>query len=74
MVAIVGAEYIARLLPRGTHAWQKFVTPDELAAALRAAGLTPGPAQGMILDPLSRRWRLSRRTGVNYLMQAARAG
>jgi 2-polyprenyl-6-hydroxyphenyl methylase / 3-demethylubiquinone-9 3-methyltransferase len=72
LVAIVGAEYIARVLPRGTHEWKKFLTPAELSATLAATGLSPGKATGLIFDPLSRRWRTSSRLGVNYLQSATR--
>jgi 2-polyprenyl-6-hydroxyphenyl methylase / 3-demethylubiquinone-9 3-methyltransferase len=71
-LAIVGAEYVLRWLPAGTHRWEQFVTPDELAAALRAAGLEPTERRGMVFDPLSGEWRLSRDLGVNYFMAARR--
>jgi 2-polyprenyl-6-hydroxyphenyl methylase/3-demethylubiquinone-9 3-methyltransferase len=72
-LAIVGAEYVLRWLPRGTHQWNKFVTPDELRAAFRAGRLDPGRAAGMIFDPLRADWRLSERDlGVNYLIAADR--
>jgi 2-polyprenyl-6-hydroxyphenyl methylase/3-demethylubiquinone-9 3-methyltransferase len=72
-LAIVGAEYILRWLPRGTHQWNKFVTPDELRAAFRADGLDPGRIAGMIFDPLRGEWRLSDTDiGVNYLIAADR--
>jgi len=72
-LAIVGAEYALRWLAPGTHHWEQFVTPDELAAALRAAGLRETERRGLSFDPLSGEWRLSRDLGVNYLM-AARKG
>jgi 2-polyprenyl-6-hydroxyphenyl methylase/3-demethylubiquinone-9 3-methyltransferase len=72
-LAIVGAEYALRWLAPGTHRWEQFVTPDELAAALRAAGLRETERRGLSFDPLSGEWRLSRDLGVNYLM-AARKG
>ena len=72
-LAIVGAEYVLRWLPAGTHRWEQFVTPDELAAALRAAGLKETQRRGMSFDPLRGEWRLSRDLGVNYFM-AARKG
>jgi 2-polyprenyl-6-hydroxyphenyl methylase / 3-demethylubiquinone-9 3-methyltransferase len=72
LVAIVGAEYIARVLPRGTHEWRKFITPDELAVMLRGVGLTPAVPTGLIYDPIARRWRTSRRLGVNYFLSAMR--
>ncbi len=71
-LAIVGAEYILRWLPRGTHQWSKFVMPDELRAAFRAAELEPGRAEGMIFDPLRAMWKLSPDTDVNYLIAADR--
>lgn len=69
-LAIVGAEYVLRWLPAGTHRWEQFVTPDELAAALRAAGLREKTRQGMSYDPLRREWKLSRDLAVNYFMAA----
>lgn len=72
-LAIVGAEYVLGWLPKGTHTWEKFVTPDELAAAIRAGGLAPQDTQGVVYNPLSDRWSLSRDTAVNYMTLAARA-
>lgn len=69
-LAIVGAEYILRWLPEGTHRWEQFVTPDELAAALRAAGLKVKRRQGLSYDPLRREWRLSQDMAVNYFLTA----
>lgn len=73
-LAIVGAEYVLRWLPRGTHDWEKFVTPDELRKAVAAAGLTRFRTQGMTFHPLSDEWRLGRDTSVNYLAVATRPG
>ncbi|MEM7399735.1 MAG: bifunctional 2-polyprenyl-6-hydroxyphenol methylase/3-demethylubiquinol 3-O-methyltransferase UbiG [Pseudomonadota bacterium] len=72
-LAIVGAEYILRWIPAGTHQWDRFVTPDELKAALTGAGLKPTDLTGMIYDPLADDWRLSRDTDVNYFVTAKRA-
>ena len=72
-LAIVGAEYVLRWLAPGTHRWEQFVTPDELAAALRAAGLRETQRRGLSYDPLRGEWRLSRDLGVNYFI-AARKG
>jgi 2-polyprenyl-6-hydroxyphenyl methylase / 3-demethylubiquinone-9 3-methyltransferase len=72
LTAIAGAEYIARLLPRGTHDWKKFLTPAELATVLMAAGLTPGEPQGLSFDPLKNIWHVSSRTDVNYMLAAVR--
>jgi len=71
-LAVVGAEYVLRWLAPGTHHWEQFVTPDELAAALRAAGLEVTQRRGMSYDPLRGEWRLSRDLGVNYFMAGRR--
>lgn len=65
--AIVGAEYLARLLPRGTHHYAQFIRPSELAAALRAAGLELEDVSGLAYNPLSRRAWITPSTQVNYL-------
>ena len=72
LMAKVGAEYVLRLLPVGTHDWRMFVTPGELGAELRRAGLTVRDLAGMSMDPLTGRWRESRDLGVNYLVEARR--
>ncbi len=71
-LAIIGAELILRWLPRGTHDWSRFVTPDELRAALRGAGLTPTDVTGMVYNPLADEWRLARDSDVNYFATAMR--
>lgn len=71
-LAIIGAEYVLGWLPKGTHDWEKFVTPDELDTALAAAGLTPLGRRGIVLDPLAGAWRLSRDCDVNYLASATK--
>jgi 2-polyprenyl-6-hydroxyphenyl methylase/3-demethylubiquinone-9 3-methyltransferase len=71
-LAIVGAEYVLRWLPVGTHRWEKFVTPAEFVRAMDSAGLNPHPAQGMIYNPLGDRWLLAGDTGVNYFITGAR--
>ncbi len=71
-LAIVGAEYVLRWLPRGTHDWEKFVTPAELREAAEAAGLTDFRTRGMAFHPLEDAWRLSGDTAVNYLAGAAK--
>ena len=70
LMAKLGAEYLLRLLPIGTHDWRMFVTPGELGTGLRRAGLAVTDMAGMSMDPLSGRWRESRDLGVNYLMMA----
>jgi len=66
--AIIGAEHVLRLLPRGTHEYAKFLRPSELAAWCRAAALEPVSTRGLEYNPLSRRYRLSADTSVNYLV------
>jgi 2-polyprenyl-6-hydroxyphenyl methylase/3-demethylubiquinone-9 3-methyltransferase len=72
--AIVAAEYILRLLPRGAHQWRRFVTPPEAGAALAAGGLRPMDVSGVTLNLLTRELQLSRDTAVNYLLTAVRPG
>lgn len=73
-LAIVGAEYVLRWLPRGTHDWEKFLTPEELAREMRGAGLEAREAEGLLFDPLRWEWRLSSDTAVNYVLSARKAG
>ena len=73
-LAIVGAEYVLRWLPRGTHTYDKLVTPAELGAAFRAAGLTRRDETGVIYVPIADRWRLSPDIDVNYMMVAGKPG
>lgn len=70
--AIVGAEYLLRLLPRGTHDWSKFIRPSELARALRDAGLVVREIRGLRYDPIMRRAWLVDDTSVNYLVHAGK--
>jgi 2-polyprenyl-6-hydroxyphenyl methylase / 3-demethylubiquinone-9 3-methyltransferase len=65
--AIVGAEYLLRLLPRGTHDWRKFLRPKDLQEALEAAGFVLGDIKGLGPDPLRGGWQLTQRTPVNYI-------
>jgi 2-polyprenyl-6-hydroxyphenyl methylase/3-demethylubiquinone-9 3-methyltransferase len=71
-LAIVGAEYILRWLPQGTHRWEQFVTPEELSGAFRSAGLREAGRTGVVYDPLRAAWRTSRDTSVNYMIAARR--
>jgi 2-polyprenyl-6-hydroxyphenyl methylase/3-demethylubiquinone-9 3-methyltransferase len=71
-LAIVGAEYVLRWLPRGTHQWDKFVTPLELETAIEGAGLRVLDERGVIYNLLADRWQLSTDLDVNYMLVAAR--
>lgn len=73
-LAIVGAEYILRWLPRGTHQWNKFVTPDELEDAMAAAGLNVMDERGVIYNLFADRWQLADDMDVNYMLTAERLG
>ena len=66
--AIVGAEYLLGLVPRGTHDWQKFITPAELARMCRSAGLEIIDSKGMAYNPLSKVYSLSDNVDVNYMV------
>jgi 2-polyprenyl-6-hydroxyphenyl methylase / 3-demethylubiquinone-9 3-methyltransferase len=72
-LAIVGAEYVLRWLPRGTHQWDKFVTPNELEIALERSGLTVTQDTGVIYNLLADRWQLSSDMDVNYMVAAEKA-
>src|SRR5512132_4108900 len=67
LLAIIGAEYVLRLLPRGTHEYARFIRPSELAAHCRAAGLEVADPTGMTYNPLTRVYSLGRDVDVNYL-------
>lgn len=74
LFAIVGAEYVLNLLPKGTHDYEKFIRPAELAAWLRAAGLTLTDMTGMTYNPLTRIYQLRPRdVSVNYMIHAQKA-
>ena len=67
-MAILGAEWVLRWLPKGTHDWAKFNTPDELYGLIRQAGLEPIDKKGMVFNPISWSWSLSARDlGCNYV-------
>ncbi len=73
MMAVIGAEWVMRWLPKGTHDWQKFITPEELAALLTKAGLDPVDRKGMVFNPVSWNWSLSARDlSVNYVTTSIR--
>jgi 2-polyprenyl-6-hydroxyphenyl methylase/3-demethylubiquinone-9 3-methyltransferase len=71
-LAIVGAEYVLRWLPRGTHQWDKFVTPDELEAALTRHGLRVTADTGVVYNLIADRWQLSDDMDVNYMLTAGK--
>jgi len=71
-LAKIGAEYVLRWLPPGTHDWNRFVTPEELRSHLERAGLVDTRLQGVAFDPLRWEWRLSADTDVNYMVMAER--
>ena len=70
LVAKVGAEYVLRWLPVGTHDWRKFITPSEIGGLLRDAGLRVADITGLEFDPWAMRWKAGRDLGVNYLLEA----
>ena len=72
-LAIVGAEYILRWLPRGTHQWDKFVTPNELEIAIEQGGLQLTGETGVVYNLLADRWQLSSDMDVNYMVVADKA-
>ena len=71
-LAIVGAEYVLRWVPRGTHQWDKFVTPVELETAIEDSGLRITGERGVIYNPFADRWQLSSDMDVNYMLVAQR--
>ena len=70
--AIIGAEYVLKLLPRGTHDYAKFIKPSELAAMCRVAALTVGDITGMTYNPLMKTYALGNDTDVNYILHATK--
>ena len=72
-LAIVGAEYVLRWLPRGTHQWDKFVTPDELEIAMELSGLRTTDERGVIYNLIADRWELSTDMDVNYMVLGEKA-
>ena len=69
-LAIIGAEYVLRWLPKGTHEWEKFVKPDELELWLKEAGLTQKSGSGITYHPLANEWRKAKDMSVNYMVVA----
>ncbi len=73
LMAILGAEYVLRWLPRGTHDWRKFLRPSELTGLLRAQAMQIEDISGVVYNPINERWRLSRRDlDVNYMLFATK--
>ncbi len=72
LTAKVGAEYILRMLPVGTHDWNAFITPAELATILREAGLRVAATTGLVASPLTGQWKTGRDMGTNYMMVGIR--
>lgn len=72
LFAVIGAEYLLRLLPKGTHDYSKFITPAELARFIRDAGLEVDALKGMTYNPLTKIYSLNHDTDVNYLVAASR--
>lgn len=72
VLAIIGAEYILRMLPKGTHDYAKFIKPSELARWTKSVGLQPDELIGMTYNPLSREYSLGNDTAVNYLMHTVK--
>ena len=73
MLAVIGAEYVLRMLPRGTHRYEKFIKPSALAAFCRQSGLDVREIIGMTYNPLTGRYALGADTDVNYIMHCAKA-
>ena len=71
-LAIVGAEYVLRWLPKGTHEWRRFVTPGEIRSLIEPHGLHISETTGVTYNPLGDRWKLSADTSVNYMMLATK--
>jgi len=71
-LAIVGAEYVLGWVPKGTHQWEKFITPAELEDTIEDAGLIAQARSGVVFQPLRNKWSVSRDTDINYMMSARR--
>ena len=69
-LAIVGAEYVLGWLPKGTHQWDKFVTPRELKTTIERGGLTVTQRDGVVFNPFTHQWKRSRDLDVNYMLAA----
>ncbi|HEY7771564.1 MAG TPA: bifunctional 2-polyprenyl-6-hydroxyphenol methylase/3-demethylubiquinol 3-O-methyltransferase UbiG [Marinagarivorans sp.] len=74
LLAVLGAEYVANMLPRGTHDYKKFITPAELSAACRRAGLEVKQIKGLSYNPITGRFRESGQVAINYIVHAVKNG
>ena len=72
LFAVIGAEYLLRMLPKGTHDYAKFITPAELSQFIRNAGMTVNALKGMGYNPLTQIYSLNQDTSVNYLVACTR--
>ena len=72
LLAVIGAEYVLQMLPKGTHDYAKFIKPSELARWAKTTGLEPAELLGMSYNPLTQKYSLNQDTSVNYLMRATR--
>jgi 2-polyprenyl-6-hydroxyphenyl methylase/3-demethylubiquinone-9 3-methyltransferase len=72
LFAVIGAEYVLRMLPRGTHDYAKFITPAELSQYVRSAGLQVDGLKGLGYNPLSKIYSLNEDTSVNYMVATSR--
>jgi 2-polyprenyl-6-hydroxyphenyl methylase/3-demethylubiquinone-9 3-methyltransferase len=72
LFAVIGAEYIAKLLPKGTHDYARFIRPSELAGFVRAAGLDALEFKGVVYNPLTRKFSLAQDTSINYMLMCKR--
>jgi 2-polyprenyl-6-hydroxyphenyl methylase/3-demethylubiquinone-9 3-methyltransferase len=72
LLAVIGAEYVLNMLPRGTHEYKKFLKPSEISQDLRDAGLEIQEHIGMSYNPLSKKYKLGNNTNINYLIRAGK--
>ncbi len=73
LFAVIGAEYLLNLLPRGTHQYEKFIKPSELSAWCRQAGLEVSGISGMSYNPMTKRYRLGTDVSVNYIVHTVKS-
>ena len=72
-IAIIGAEYILNWLPKGTHNWRRFISPDELEIMMKMNGLTRKDLSGVVINPFTRAWHLSSNVSINYLLTVTKS-